>query len=104
MLRIVDTHTHTHTHTHTEEILCAFLEETSLKKSFFCVFRMLPGYKSRVYFAAVKLEVFTIYHKKLLLELCLQRRFSIQIRETEPEERSVVVPSTKGACTQDLLL
>lgn len=42
------------------------------------MFRMLPGYKSRVYFAAVILEVFSIYHKKLLFELCLQRRLRMQ--------------------------
>lgn len=57
-----------------------------------------------VYFAAVILEVFSIYHKKLLFKFCLQKRFRMQIRETELEKRPVVVSSTKGACTQELLL
>lgn len=68
------------------------------------MFRTLPGYKSRVYFAAVILEVYNIYHKKLLFEFCLQKRLRMQIRETELGKRSLVVSSTKGACTQDLLL
>lgn len=68
------------------------------------MFRTLSGYKSRVYFAAVILEVYNIYHKKLLFEFCLQKRFRMQIRETKLDKRSVVVSSTKGACTQDLLL
>lgn len=58
--------------------LCGFLEENSIKESIFCMFRMLPGYKSRVYFAAVILEVFNIHHKKLLFEFCLQRRLRMQ--------------------------
>ena len=96
-------YTRAHTHTHTEDSLCVGFQN-SLQKSLFCLFRTLPGYKSRVYFVAVILEVFTIYHKKLLFELCLQRRFLMQIRKTGLDKRSVVVSSTKGACTQDLLL
>lgn len=69
----------THTHTHRIFFVCGFLEENSIKKSIFCMFRMLPGYKSRVYFAAFILEVFSIYHKKLLFRFCLQRRFRCRL-------------------------
>lgn len=67
------------------------------------MFRTLPGYKSRVYFATVILEVFNVFHKRLLFEFCLQRRFRMQIREAELGKRSAVVSRTKGTCTQDWL-
>lgn len=90
-------------HTHTQKILCVWVFKTAYRRVFsVCLERFLVI--KVVYFAAVILEVFTIYHKKLLFELCLQRRFLMQIRKTGLDKRSVVVSSTKGACTQDLLL
>lgn len=68
--------------------MCGLFEENSIKKNVFCMLRMVPGYKSRVYFAAVILEVCSVYHKKLLFEFCLQKRFRMQMRETAESEVS----------------